>query len=516
LAAVQHTEHPSQWALRPQDGTQRARMKELEGQLPIVGTNAPFRDAVYQPLTTAVGYGTLRFIPAAELNAAALGPQVIVITDDVPNDIPFVAGLITEAFQAPLAHVNVLSEARGTPNMALRHAHSDPRVAPLLDKLVRLEVGTGEFQLRAAGAEEAAAFYASRMPEGPRRSPAFDDSLRGVQPLARHGIASALSIGSKAAQLAELARVNAAGPGCDASSVPLHTPPNAFAIPFAHYTEHFVASGAAAKLRTLFDDASFHADTAQRAAGLREVRRLILDHPVDDKLRSEVALAVRQRFGEDEVRFRSSSNMEDLDTFNGAGLHTSSGASLAADAEVTLEDALRIVWSSLWNERAYDEREAGHLEQSAARMGVLVHERFDGEAAQGVAISRNLLDITRSDIYYVNAQHGEASVTNPAPGVTTEQLLYTWPPRSPELTYQSHSSLRTEAVLSLDEARALACALSAIHQHFRPLIDPTGKDRTFAMQIEWKLTQGSRALAIKQARPQPFGSVDLPQDCREF
>jgi hypothetical protein len=515
-AVVPHTEQPSQWALRPQDGVQRARMKELEGQLPIVGTNAPFRDAVYQPLTPAVGYGRLRFIPAAELEGAALGPQVIVITDDVPNDIAFVGGLITEAFQAPLAHVNVLSEARGTPNMALRHAHSDTRVAPLLDKLVRLEVGTGEFLLREASAEEAAAFYASRMPQGPRLSPAHDDSLRGVQPLARHGIASALTIGSKAAQLAELARVDMASPACSEGGVPLHTPANAFAVPFAHYTEHFNASGAARKLTELLADASFHADASQRALGLGAVRRLILEYPVDEKLRYELALAVRQRFGEGVVRFRSSSNMEDLDTFNGAGLHTSSGASLASDAEVTLDDALRIVWSSLWNDRAYDEREAGHLEQTAARMGVLVHDRFDGEAAQGVAISRNLLDVTRSDIYYINAQHGEASVTNPAPGVTTEQLLYIWPPRSPEIAYQSHSSLRDEAVLSLEETRALACSLAAIHQHFRALIDPLGKDRTFAMQIEWKLEHGTRALAIKQARPQPFGNVEIPSDCREL
>lgn len=516
LAVIQHTERPHEWALRPQDGVQRARMQELDGQLPIVGTNAPFRDVVYQPLTTAVGFGTLRFIPASELEGAALGPQVIVVTDDVPNDIPFVGGLITEAFQAPLAHVNVLSEARGTPNMALRRAHSDKRISALLGKLVRLEVGTGDFQLREASAEEAAAFYASRMPKGPRLIPGHDDSVQGIQPLAQHGIASALFIGSKAAQLAELGNVRAPARGCPSSTVPLRTPANAFAVPFAHYLAHFQQSGAQAKLTQLLADPAFHADASVRSAGLNAVRELILHHPVDATLHAQLESAVRQRFGDSEVRFRSSSNMEDLDTFNGAGLHTSTGASLATDAEVSLDAGLRIVWASLWNERAYDEREAGHLEQTAARMGVLVHERYDGEAAQGVAISRDLLDITRSDIYYINAQHGEASVTNPAPGVTTEQLLYTWPPRTPELTVQSHSSLRSTSVLSLEESRALACSMAAIDQHFRQLIDPKFENRTFAMQIEWKLERGSRALAIKQARPQPFGNVDLPQDCREF
>ena len=50
----------------------------------------------------------------------------MLITDDVPNDVPLVGGLITEAFQTPLSHVSVLSRNRGTPNMALRDAREDP------------------------------------------------------------------------------------------------------------------------------------------------------------------------------------------------------------------------------------------------------------------------------------------------------------------------------------------------------------------------------------------------------
>ena len=42
--------------------------------------------------------------------------------DAVPNDISIVAGQITAEFQTPLAHINVLSVNRGTPNMALRGA----------------------------------------------------------------------------------------------------------------------------------------------------------------------------------------------------------------------------------------------------------------------------------------------------------------------------------------------------------------------------------------------------------
>jgi hypothetical protein len=120
------------------------------------------------------------------------------------------------------------------------------------------------------------------------------------------------------------------------------------------------------------------------------------------------------------------------------------------------------------------------------------------------------------DIFYINAQIGEASVTNPAPAVVTEQLLYTLPPRSPLISYQTLSSLTGGAsVLDFDQVQRIGCALGAIHEHFRPLLDPDHGNHLFAMQIEWKLLRDG-TLLVKQARPQPFGSVALPADCREF
>jgi hypothetical protein len=92
----------------------------------------------------------LTFVPVDELESAALGPQVIVVTDQVPNDIPLVGGLITEAFQTPLAHVNLLSRNRDTPNMALVDARNDAGVAPWLGELVRLSVAADGWSITAA------------------------------------------------------------------------------------------------------------------------------------------------------------------------------------------------------------------------------------------------------------------------------------------------------------------------------------------------------------------------------
>jgi len=512
---MQAVPDPTAWAIRPTEGRQISELRSIEGTAPIVGPNAPYEGLTYQPLNPAIGFGTLTFVAAQDLEDAELGPNVIVVTDDVPNGTAFMGGLITEAFQTPLAHVNVLARGRGTPNMALRGARDDARLKDLFGKLVRLEVGATDFGIREASAAEADEYWQARIPKGPKLEPVRDLSVRGVVPLDSVDYSAISSVGSKAAGIAELYRVAEVGPYCPPASVPLFIPPQAFAIPFVHYVEHFKDSGAEDLLAELEQDAQFRADPATHADGLAKLRDLIMTHPVDPELVAQVQGEVEARFGTDKVRFRSSSNTEDLPTFNGAGLHTSTSADIGGTSS-SVEDALRTVWASLWNTRAYDERDFGHVDQSLAAMGVLVHKQWD-EEAQGVAISRNALHATRDSQYYINAQVGEASVTNPAPGVTSDEIVYTPPPRQPKADYQARSSLsRGHDVLSFPEIQNLGCALESIHLHFQPLVDPEQTNRLYAMQIEWKLIGPARQLLVKQARPYNFGTLDAPTDCREF
>jgi hypothetical protein len=167
--------------------------------------------------------------------------------------------------------------------------------------------------------------------------------------------------------------------------------------------------------------------------------------------------------------------------------------------------------------RAYDEREVAYIDQAGVAMAILVHPAFLSERANSVAISRNLLDPIRSDMHYFNAQRGEASVANPAPGVATEQLTRRTSRGTPEIEYQSRSSFSPDApVMSLEEVREASCYLGAIHEHFERLLDPTHENRWFAVDIELKLIGENRDLLIKQARPYSFGQVDIPQDCRDL
>jgi pyruvate phosphate dikinase-like enzyme/lamin tail-like protein len=516
-AVLPHTDTPRRFVLRAQSNEQVTRVREIEGQVPLVGPNAPFEDVTYQPLTEGVAYGTLRFVPTGELSTQPLGPHVIVITDDVPNDIPLVGGLVTEAFQTPLAHVNVLSQNRGTPNAGLSNARGV--LGEYLDQLVRLEVAADGIHVALAGPSDAAAFWASQEPAGEPILPRLDTSVRGVQDLAVHHLASLPIIGAKAAQMAELLDVAAAQPSC-LGATPFITPERPFAIPIVHYREHFTSSGAEARLAELEAAPEFSSDSRVRAKGLAEVRGLIEAAPVDPELLASVEASIRARYGSARVRLRSSSNTEDLPNFNGAGLYTSTSAALD-DPQRPLADAMRTVWASLWNERAYDERAYAHIERSTLGMGILVHPAALSEHANGVGVSRNVLEPPRGDQFYINAQLGEASVTNPAPAISTEQLVYQWY-RSPAILYQSASSLlgalpsAPPAVLSPTEVESIACALQAVHDHFRPLLDPEEANPWFAMEVEFKLVGPDRQPYVKQARPHSFGRPEIIRDCREL
>jgi hypothetical protein len=515
FAVLGHAFTPGEWRLRPQDDVQVNKARAIEGSVPLVGPNAPFEGVTYQPLTEGTAFGTLRFVSARDLARAALGPDIILVTDDVPNDIPLVGGLITEAFQTPLAHVNVLSQNRGTPNASLKSARLE--LGAFFEQLVRLDVTPAAVSVTPASADEARAFWDSHMPAGPLLAARLDTSLRGVQPLTEHGLASLPAIGAKAAQLAELGSGRV--PWCGGLDE-IRTPETPFAIPVVHSREHIAASGARALLDELRAQSDFIADPRARAAGLARVRDTILNYPVDPALVREVEAAVRSRFGSERVRFRSSSNTEDLPGFNGAGLYTSTSAQLGDDSH-RVEDALRIVWASLYNARAYDERAYARIDDASVAMGVLVHAAFLTEQANGVAVSRNLLDPTRGDIYYLNAQAGEASVTNPAPGVATEQLVYRWN-RDPPIIYQSGSSLlralsSTRAqVLDPDEVVDLSCALHTVHDLFSPQLNAAGDNPWFAMEVEFKFLGPERKLLIKQARPHSFGRPVSFSDCREL
>jgi hypothetical protein len=270
-------------------------------------------------------------------------------------------------------------------------------------------------------------------------------------------------------------------------------------------------NGFDARLDSLLDDPSFRGDPAVREAALLDLQADMLEAPVDPVFEATLLTKLRTDFAGRRMKFRSSTNAEDLDGFTGAGLYTSASGD-PADPRRPVLDAVRIVWASVFRFRAFEEREYRSISHREVGMAVLVNESYPDEDSNGVAVTANIFDpLGVEPGFYVNVQRGETSVVLPPAGVTSDQFVYHYDLPGQPIVYLAHSNLIAAGatVLTRGQVEELGRALSAIHAYFNPVYGPLTPERFYGMDVEFKFntepddpSQTSR-LVIKQARPYP-------------
>lgn len=487
--------------------------EELSDAVPIVTTEEIFQGTDYQALNVAEAYGRLRFMTADELKTGFLSFRDIVVLDRVPNDISVTSGIITSEFQTPLAHINVLSQNRGTPNMAYRGAYDLEDFREYEDKWVRLRVGPFDYELEEVAVEEADEWWDSHKPGAVQIPGANLDiaDLMDVKDIVtiddpRDGPALLATIkegtrafGGKASNYGAMAHIDG-----------LPVPP-AFGIPIFYYFQFMEENGFDDQVAEFLMDPAFTEDPEVRATRLEKLREDMMSAPVNADFEAKLVAKIEDEFGVDHpMRFRSSTNAEDLDGFTGAGLYTSKSGQVGNPRNPIL-DAVREVWSSVWYFRAFEERSYRSIDHQAVGMALLVHRSFPDEEANGVALTDNPFDKSGLDpAFYINVQKGEESVVLPPAGISTDSLLYYYGQAGQPTTYLSRSNLvpEGETVLTRAQVRALGDALLLIRNFFAPAYGP-GPNSTawWAMDVEFKFDgePGEEpALYMKQARP--FGN----------
>ncbi|MEN9307158.1 MAG: hypothetical protein RL173_1090 [Fibrobacterota bacterium] len=466
--------------------------------IPMATADEVYKDQTFQGLNTGTAYGTLVRVSSDLVGTALLSPHDIVLTDGIPNDLPVVAGVVTVDFQTPLSHVNVLSRNRGTPNMALRTAWTDSVMGSLVGRLVRLQVDLDGYSIREADPAEARAFWAANGPGEPPDLPL--DTTKGLVSLSDLGRGALPRVGAKAANFGELARLAKQTKG------DWKVPEGGFAIPFASYLDHMRRNGLDRLVDSFLADSALSSNATLRKGALEALQSKIVAAPVDPSLLAAVAAAIRANGTYTRMRFRSSTNAEDLAAFNGAGLYSSFTGDLD-DPKKSIIDAIRKTWASLWEFRAYEERDYYRIDQNRVAMGILVHRSFPDEGANGVAITTNLYDPDYFG-YVINAQVGEVSVVDPPAGVVTEQQIF-YPFDStdfnePSIETITRSSLTAGLpVLSQRETAKLGYALKEVERWFSTL-EPSEPDWIRnGLDVEFKIDGATRQLYLKQARPLP-------------
>lgn len=447
-----------------------------------IETETLFSNVDYQPMHLRSAFGRL----TEATGTVTLSARDIVIFKNLPNDLTHIAGIITEVPQTPLSHVNLKARQNDTPNAFIKNASADPRIAPFLGKNVFYEVGPSEFTLRLATQTEVDDYFESIRPTF-ESDPPRDLTKTVIKPLSEIPFSESNAFGGKAANLAELGRI---------SSV---NAPDGFAIPFYFYDEFMKHNGLYAEATAMMAEPQFQSDPAYREERLRDFRKKIKKQTTLPGWMHQALTTLQGSFPVGVTpRLRSSANAEDSVEFNGAGLYDSY---THHDDEGHISKSVKQVWASLWNYRAYEEREFYRINHLTSAMGILVHPNSSDEQANGVAVARNIFD-PNWEGYYLNVQIGEDLVTNPGSDSIPEEMLVAdlLGENRYEIQYIRFSNQIPvgEKVLTRDQVLALVAQMRTINSRFRSLYAPVPSD--FAMEIEFKVSSGGELL-VKQARP---------------
>ncbi|SUX42735.1 phosphoenolpyruvate synthase [Chryseobacterium indoltheticum] len=235
---------------------------------------------------------------------------------------------------------------------------------------------------------------------------------------------------------------------------------------------------------------------------LKAFRKTVKNSKVNPELLKKIEEKLNAQNDFKNFRFRSSTNAEDMEGFNGAGLYDSKTA-IIGDTEKTVEKAILEVWSSFWNFRAFQERDLFGINHESCAMGVLVHRSFPDEKANGVLVTRNLYRDRYAGIT-VNVQLGEESVVKPEPGVTCDEFYcHNFNGfGSFVVDYRSTSSLNNgKPILTETEIKKLF-DISPVLERKLYLLWQKRKmaKRSYPLDIEFKYLGDEKQLYIKQAR----------------
>jgi hypothetical protein len=429
-----------------------------------------------------ISAGRVHLMDVEELTGNQNQPQAndILIYPTVPDLLPSCQGLITSIPQTPLAHINLLARNRGIPNLYLGGAVSDPKInqlgsirAPVILK----STFPNQYVLHAISEMEYQQWLTLNQPQPKTITPVDLNGIEYLYDLQTLSFEDALKlrpvIGGKNAGMVALLRQ---------PILQSLTPYQPMAISIKAYDEFI--QPLMPMITELLKDKLFIQDPRVRAMALEDedfyratytdqedidfanaikageipsayqiddhsilltiigqngLKKVIRKQDFSETLNQVLIQPIKSHFGalseKQGLRFRSSSNVEDIEGFNGAGLYESHTGFIYPEKQPTedqkkdLAYAIKKAWASYWGVEAFDERKREKIDHLSGQMALLVHPRFEDEMekSNGVItftmypLDQNFPSSSRQKpqhfnalaLMEINAQVGSLSITNP-------------------------------------------------------------------------------------------------------
>ena len=387
------------------------------------------RNQAYLALNTGKAVGRLHIIDKLNDDGTIpdtieVGDNEIIVLRQLPLSLPPVRGIIVAKPSSPLSHINILAKGWNIPNVYIKDA----------DKLFR-EYNTIWMQIdaRLTDYDLDRVTQSNEIPTPPdAQVPPADlktTKLTGIHQMRKK---DSIAYGSKSANLGEMLNSRLSGV----------TIPDGFSIPYYWYDKFMKDNGFDKVINDLMDDNDFVHNPRVRRQKLDDFRKSIQNGKFDDSLRKEVIDRWKTQLSGKPVFVRSSSNSEDLPNFSGAGLYSSVANVIAEDK---LIEAVKKVWSSLWNFQGYEARVRNYVSQSDVYMSALIQIGVDMEKG-GVMITKDPFNDRNRNAVYISAVCGHNSKVVDNVGIP-EQILFN--PRSNSVVVMTLS--QQENALAFDE-----------------------------------------------------------------
>ncbi len=454
----------------------------VDSRIDVVFESEFFEDVDYLPFNQAEGFGFFRQMTLEENPNS----RDIVLYDALPNSLPRVGGIITSVIQTPLSHVNLRAIQDNVPNAYIKEPLAIDSIANLLGKYIYYKVDQEEYFIREATLEEVNEWFEKLRPTEDQ-IPERDLSQTDILPLDEIEFEMSNAFGAKCANVATMRDFG----------FPEGTIPNGFGVPFYYYDEFMKFNGFYEDVEEMINDPDFISDLETRIEMLDDFRKDIRDGDMPQWMLDNLQI-MHDAFPEGtSVRVRSSTNNEDLPGFSGAGLYTSK---TQHPDEGHMSKSVKQVYASMWNFRAYDERDFYRVDHYIAAMGLLCHPNYNEEKSNGVGVSLDPIYQT-AETFYLNTQVGEFLITNPDENSIPEEILLSEDPDQGYFVLRYSNLVEEEDDLVMEDIYLdqLRDYLSVIHDEFAILYNVVGAEG-FGMDIEYKVTAEDQ-LIIKQARP---------------
>jgi hypothetical protein len=457
-------------------------------KIPTVFSDFIFKRITEQSIENTSSIGILKKYDLRKKEDFNPKADEIIIINTTPEFIPTVRGIIITELQTPLSHLVLLAKNRNIPVYVDTKVWEKQSVNNLLGKKVELITKENSYSLKASQKPIPSKKAVKEIIL--KRDLSVTDlvDLETVTPL---NIVN--SIGSKATNLGLLKQIQK-------ELKSYKTPEYAFAIPFYYFDQHIKDNHFQDKINALYAIPKDSVKLLEKE--LKAFRKTVKNSKVNPELLKKIEEKLNAQNDFKNFRFRSSTNAEDMEGFNGAGLYDSKTA-IIGDTEKTVEKAILEVWSSFWNFRAFQERDLFGINHESCAMGVLVHRSFPDEKANGVLVTRNLYRDRYAGIT-VNVQLGEESVVKPEPDVTCDEFYcHNFNGfGSFVVDYRSTSSLNSgKPILTETEIKKLF-DISPVLERKLYLLWQKRKmaKRSYPLDIEFKYLGDEKQLYIKQAR----------------